>query len=43
MALRLGFAAEKRRFTVVGLTSNTFVNKPSVEKLWAIFLCLILH
>ena len=29
MALRLDFAATKRRFTVVGLTSNMFVNKHS--------------
>ena len=27
MALRLDFAATKRRFTVFGLTSNMFVNK----------------
>ena len=27
MALRLYFAATKRRFTVLGLTSNIFVNK----------------
>ena len=29
MALRLDFAATKRRFAVVGLTSNLFVNKHS--------------
>ena len=29
MALRLDFSAEKRRFYVVGLTSNIFVNKTS--------------
>ena len=40
MALRLDFAAAKRRFTVVGLISNMFVNKPIVEKLWAFFLML---
>ena len=29
MDLRLGFAAKKRRFAVLGLTSNMFVNKHS--------------
>ena len=29
MALRLDFAATKRSFSVVGLTSNMFVNKHS--------------
>ena len=29
MALRLDFAATKRRFDVLGLTSNMFVNKHS--------------
>ena len=29
MALRLDFAAKTRRFAVVGLTSNMFVNKRS--------------
>ena len=29
MALRMDFAATKRRFAVVGLTSNMFVNKHS--------------
>ena len=38
MALRLDFAAAKRSFTVVGLISNMFVNKPIVEKLWAFFM-----
>ena len=29
MAFRMGFAATKRRFSVLGLTSNIFVNKHS--------------
>ena len=29
MSLRLDFAAKKRRFYVLGLTSNMFVNKHS--------------